>query len=453
MSKTIKKPLIFLPIESTVRELDYKVNLARLFCAAGFDAIIGNPPFIRDELKYKNYKGIFLEKGVNPDPNYYQGLSDKGIYLYDLGDEGAAEPVYSINYEPAINALKAMRKIVLWGNYQKKDLVKRNNDPILSKKYNVLGNPGYDLCTPFYQLFNLTLKPKKLPKNYILINTNFGCVQSYTINDHLEACSLLSPLTEKMIEDGYKKESLQWPPFQEWLEDIIQSFPEEQFLIRPHPAEIAENYRKIFGKYKNAFISKEGNVNYVTASAKCVLHKDCSTAMQAYLMGVPSISLGGSALYPDYIQWPLNFSALPKTINDAKKSIAEILKNGQLNNKVQCEIDQKAKKVLEDCFANLGNSTHVLIDTILKDSQDLIQNFQPYKLIDNRSFLSKCKMLVRAKLPLSYKVPIAGQETMIEYHRKDIEKRLDLLENIDPTYCQFKIKKIFPNAFRIEKVR
>ena len=56
MPKIVDKPIFFLPVESTPRELDYKLNLARYFCNEGFDVIIGNPPFIRDELKYKNYK-------------------------------------------------------------------------------------------------------------------------------------------------------------------------------------------------------------------------------------------------------------------------------------------------------------------------------------------------------------------------------------------------------------
>lgn len=442
---------IFLPIECTSRELDYKINLARFFCKEKIDVLLGNPPFIRDELKCRNYRAIFLEKGVNPDPEYYSYLSNKGIYLYDLGDEGAAEPVYSINYQPAVDALKIMRKIFLWGDTQKEDLIRRNSERTLQEKFVVIGNPGYDLCMPKYKPFNIALKPNNTPDSYILVNTNFGCVHSYEMEAHLEACSLISPLSKKMMEDSYKKEAVQWPIFQTWLENIIQSFPNEQFLIRPHPTEIAENYEKIFGKYKNVMISKEGNVNYVTASAKLVLHKDCSTAMQAYLMAIPSISLGGELLYKDYVQWPLHFSVLPKDLDESKTAISQILKNGKIDNNSQQELDKKVKHILGRSFCNLGNSTQALVDAILKDSNELIKDFAPYKLIDNRSLLQKLKLFIRKRMPLHYKVPKAACETMSEFTKEDVIKRLNLLELIDPTGSYYSVRKIFPNVFKISK--
>lgn len=443
---------LFLPIESTVRELDYKINLARLFCHKGFDVILGNPAFIRDELKYKNYCAVFLEKGANPDPNYYQSLSDKGVSLYDLSDEGASEPVYSINYQPAVDALKTMRKIFLWGSSQKGDLIRRNSDSVLQKKYVVTGNPGYDVCLQKYIPFNKGMKPSNFPNSYILVNTNFGCIQSYALEDHLEACNLISPLSKQMWEYGYRKESQQWPIFQEWLESIIQAFPDEQFLIRPHPTEISENYKKIFGKYKNVFISKEGSVNYVTASAKLVLHKDCSTAMQGYLMGVPSISLGGEFLYEDYVQWPLNFSLLPKSLDECKIIINQILNNGKIDDKLQEDIDKKAKSILNEYFCNLGNSTQVLVETIIIDSEELIKNFSPYKLVDTRSFIQKLKLFIRRRMPLHYKVPKAARETMIEFTKGDVIRRLNLLESVDPTGSDYVVKKIFPNTFKIARI-
>lgn len=443
--------LIFLPIEVTARELDYKINLARLFCNEGMDVILGNPPFIRGELKHRNYKAIFLEKGLNPDPEYYSLLSKKGIYLYDLGDEGAAEPVYSINYQPAVDSLKLMRKIFLWGTAQKDDLIKRNSDPILTEKYRVLGNPGFDLCMVKYKEFHKGLKPKMLPQSYILINTNFGCFQSYNFQEQLKACDSISPLSKQMVYDGYLKEEKQFAVFKEWLENIIESFPEEHFVLRPHPSEIQKNYEVIFKKYKNVLVSKAGNANQIIASAKLILHKDCSTAMQSYLMEVPAISLGGEALYHDYVQWPLAFSALPENLEKAKKIIADVLITGQFNSELHGEIDKNAKNRLNDHFYNIGNSSRDLVNWIIKDAEKLIKDQSPHEIIDLRSPLQKLKQFIRKQLPLYYKVPLASRETMVKFTKKDILKRLCLLEFVDPLGIDLKVKKIFPNAFQISR--
>ncbi len=447
-----QKPIIFLPIESTPRELDYKINIARLMCHQGFDTIIGNPPFLRDELRYKNYQGVFLEKGCNPDPDYYKSLSAKGIYLYDLGDEGAASPVYDLNCKPEVDALKLMRRIFLWGETQKKDLIEQNPDKTLEEKYFCLGNPGFDLCDVRYKKFNTTFSIINNSKGYILVNTNFGAIHSFSMDENLKACTLISPQSIIMMEASYEKEAKEWENFQKWLDDIIKSFPHETFVIRPHPCEIEENYKKIFGDYKNVIISKEGNVNYVISSAKLVLHKDCSTALQAYLMDVPAISLGGEELSKSYAQWPLNFSFAPSNLEEAKMMINTIIyKSSSEIDSLKVAIKRKGEPFIARHFSNLGNSTQVLIKAILEDCDELIKNFRPYDFIDSRSYLQKLKLFIRKRLWLHYKVPKASRLTLVKFTKSDIIKRLELLEKCDPTGSSFKVSKIFPNTYKIEK--
>jgi|GEM_PF-1753214 surface carbohydrate biosynthesis protein len=449
MSKVIYKPIFFLPIECTPREFDYKLNLTRYFCNKGFDVIIGNPPFIRDELKFKNYRAVFLEKGLNPDPNYYLQLSGKGIHLYDLGDEGAANPVYSITYQPAVDSLKCMRAIFLWGEAQKVDLIKRNPDEDLSKKYKLLGNPAFDLCTFKYREFYNYLRPKGLPQSYILVNTNFGSFNSYNIDEQLKACTLISPMSLQMMRESYAKEEKQFSVFREWLKDIIETFPNETFVIRPHPTEIQENYKKLFGHYNNVVISKEGNANQAIAPAKIVLHKDCSTALQSYLMGVPVISLGSPSLNIQSAQWTLAFGALPENLEQAKYLINKILLNKKWDQDIRSEIDKRAKKILDSYFCNVGDSTKELVDFIVKDAESLLREQKPYKLIDSRSKVQKLKLFIRKFMPLYYKVPKAARETLVKYTKQDILTRLSFFEVVDPLGIDLNVKKVFPNAFMV----
>lgn len=447
------RPYFLIPIEITTRELDYKLNIARYFATMGFNILIGNPAYIRDELKYKNYLGVFLEKGANPDPEYYHFLTKKGLYLYDLSDEGVADhPIYSLNYQPSVDSLLTMRKIFLWGGAQKDKLMAMNPNRDLEKKYLITGYPGFDLATPKYKKMYKEQKPEALPDSYILINTNFGCFQSHSIEEHLNACQKISPLSVQMIEDGYKREEGQFEVFKKWMDDIIQAFPSEIFVLRPHPVELIENYEKLFGHYDNVVISKAGNAVQAIASAKLVLHKDCSTAMQSYLMEIPVLSLGGSALSHDYAQWTLAFGALPETSQEAINLIDSVLVDGVWDPKMQREIDKRSQAVLSSHFYNIGNSTNELVEFITKDTQDLRRKFVPYKLQDSRSLVQKLKVFIRKHLPLHYKIPLATREVMHEFDKQDILKRLDLFEKIDPLVCEFKVSKIFPNTYKIKKI-
>ena len=452
MTEYFKKPLVFLPVESTLRELDYKLNLSRHFCRAGFEVVIGNPPFIRDELKYKNYRAVFLEKGVNPDPTYYKTLSEKGICLYDLADEGIGLQIYSLDYHLAVNSLKCIRKIFLWGESQLLSLCSRNNSVELQKKYTVIGNPAFDLCTNKFKLFHKELTPKSLPNSYILVNTNFGAVNGHNVEEQLKACSAISPTSYKLMLAGYEREKHQFVIFKSWLEEIIKSFPNETFVIRPHPVEIQKNYEKIFSHYPNVVISKEGNLNQAISSAKIVLHKDCTSALQSYLMGIPVISLGGEELRRyGYEEWTHNFGMNPKSLEEAKARISELLSHKQLDPDTEAKICASAKKTLHSSFANIGNCTKFLIESIIDDARGLLDNFISYELVDNRTSFQKLKVFIRKHLPLYYKVPKAARETLIEYGKHDLEKKLSLFEQVDPLGIELSLKKIFPNTFRISK--
>ena len=443
-----KKPIIFLPVESTLRELDYKLNIARIFCQNGFDAIIGNPPFIRDELKFKTFKGIFLEKGANPDSLYYKAVKQNGVMCFCLSDEGASHPAFSVTYEPAVKALKQMQKIFLWGEFQKEDLIERNSDPILCNKYLVTGYPGLEFSYPKYQRFHSFFKPKNLPKEYILVNTNFGSVNGYDINKVLKSCTAMSPETLEMLKDSYSKEEINFNLFKTTLEKLIKSFPNESILIRPHPIEIEQNYYKHFSKYPNVAISKKGTANQVISDAKVVLHSDCTTAMQSYLMGKPVISLAFNYLESIHSKWSLNFGIMPSSFENLQIKLAKILKTGSLEKDDYQNVYKNSKATIEAMFGNSENSTKRIVAIMLNEFESS-HKMQPYKVVDKRSLKQKFKLFIRKRLPLWYKVPVAARITMLKFTKKDLLERIEILDQIDGMKNNYSIKKLYPNAYEI----
>ncbi len=447
----IKKPIFFLPVECTPRELDYKLSLAKSLCQEGFDVIIGNPPFIRDELKYKNFKGGFLEKGVNPDPEYYMNLKRKEILLYCLSDEGAAFPAFSLNYQPAVDALKLMRHIFLWGDFQKDDLLKRNSDIELSAKYIVIGYPGFEFSFPKYKTYHKELKPLFLPDQYILVNTNFGAINGFSLEENLEACSHMSPETKEMLVKSYENETKSFGEFFGWITRIINEFPNETFLIRPHPTEKKSTYDKYFSAFKNAIVSKEGNANQVISTAKIVLHNDCTTALQSYLMEVPVISLSKSNADVVHASWALDFGAQPKSVEEAINLIKYILQHEKFDPDLTLSIQKNAQETLNQRFCNIENSSKDIVSIITAEMKDKWKNFLPYKIVDSRTLIQKIKLFIRKFLPLHYKIPVASRGSLVHFSANDIKKRFNGLQELDGINISYKIKKLYPNTFLISK--
>lgn len=445
------KPLIFLPVESTPRELDYKLNIARIMCNEGFDAIIGNPPFIRDELKYKNYKGIFLEKGCNPDPEYYRGIIKKGISLYCLSDEGAAEPAFSVTYKPAVDTLKQTETIFLWGEYQKKDLEKRNPDPLLSSKYLVSGYPGFEFSFPKYAQYNSFFRPKSLGSGYILVNTNFASLNGYSLEETLEACSAMSPETKASIEISYQREAKSFKQFLEWLEEIFVTFPKENFVIRPHPAERQDAYDLLTAKYSNVRVSSQGNANQAISGAKLVLHNDCTTALQSYLANIPVISLAGCDCDNLTSSWAVDFGATPESIEAAKTLIQQVLQHGHFHEDLKKIITEKANLVLSQRFCYIDSSTKNIIEHITDGTQKIFDGMKPYQVKNSRTLLQKIKLFIRRYLPLHYKIPVASRHMLAKFTKSDLLERLNFMNNLDDVSHDYMIKEIFPNTFYIRR--
>ncbi len=440
-----------MPIENTRRELDYKIHLARHFCNQGLKVIIGNPPYIRDELRYKNYRCVFLEKGLNPSPNYYKFLKEKDILLFDLSDEGASFPVYAgINYQPTMDSMMHMKSIFLWGESQKKDLEIRNDNKKLIEKYIISGYPGLDLCSIKFRSFQeACFDYKKIPSSYIIVNTNFAYVNGNSWDDFREACSIMSPAGLEKEKTEAQNNKVSFVYFKKILDSIIKRFPNENFLIRPHPCELKKRYEDMFRGFKNVIISKDGNASQAISRAKLVIHSDCTTALQGYLMGVPVMSLAYSYMNHVNAPWALAFGTLPKTIKETVENIEYVLEHNEWREVDKNRIEQQAREQLRHTFSHIGLSTFIVVNTIMAAVQEKWPAPHSYNLQDSRTLFEKIKYQIRKKMPLHYKIPKAARETFVEFTKKDIIKRLYLLESVEPLGCQYGVKKIFPNTFEI----
>ena len=447
--KNQDRPILFLPVESTPRELDYKLNIARLFCHDGFDVMIGNPPFLRDELKYKNFRGLFLEKGMNPDPEYYEKLIEKKVKVFCLSDEGAAIPAFSVTYPKAVSALKLTEKIFMWGQHQLDDLLSRSVDIDLSQKYVVTGYPSFDLSLPKYKDYHAALKPKVLGSGYILINSNFASVNGYTVEENLEGCPDMSPETLEAIKKTYENESNKFSSFKTWLNILAQIFPNERFVIRPHPVEKDGGYKDLVDGFSNVEIQRSGNANQAISGAKLVIHNDCTTALQSYLMNKPVISFAHSNHEPVHAFWALEFGAQPRSIEEAIELVTGILNESVFPQGLRSEIQNKASEIQNSWFANVGKSTALIKSIMVQSVTESDRNFKNHHIMDTRTIIQKIKVLIRRWLPLHYKVPQISRTPLARFTKNDLITRLNLLDQIDGIKTDYTIKNLYPNTFFI----
>jgi hypothetical protein len=101
---------------------------------------------------------------------------------------------------------------------------------------------------------------------------------------------------------------------------LAQARPAQRFVLRPHPFERAAPYVEAFASLPNVTVEQEGNVLDALAQARCLLHVNCTTAIEAAACGVPPISL-------DFVNEPemLRMAALPTQVSHRAASIEQAL--------------------------------------------------------------------------------------------------------------------------------
>ena len=96
--------------------------------------------------------------------------------------------------------------------------------------------------------------------DYILINTNFAAV-----NHYLDFLGWFKPLNidSRSLKD--RTETMHWYSttfqvmgyFLEMLTRLVDDFPTQKFILRPHPTESIEFYEEFFKSSNNIIITKE----------------------------------------------------------------------------------------------------------------------------------------------------------------------------------------------------
>ena len=72
-------------------------------------------------------------------------------------------------------------------------------------------------------------------------------------------------------------------------EQLARDFPDVKFVLRPHPFEDATAYLRLRGP--NLSVRQEGSALEWIALCRLLIHQNCSTALEAIMMGVEPLSL------------------------------------------------------------------------------------------------------------------------------------------------------------------
>lgn len=150
------------------------------------------------------------------------------------------------------------------------------------------GCPRFDYASPRYR--DLLQSEHS---GYFLINTNFPAVNPRFVKagsddrDALRSVGLGDDYIDRMLAET----RLILKGVIDAVRHLARRFPQEKFLLRPHPFERQDFYEEACAGLDNVIVDGRGGVLNVIKNAKALLHVNCGTAIEAVMLGVPPLQL------------------------------------------------------------------------------------------------------------------------------------------------------------------
>jgi hypothetical protein len=302
--------MIFIPIEITKREADAAFFLASYLSQNGYSCIVGDQEAIRPIARTISCSGdVYYDKAITdntPRRSLYRSLSHKKSLIYTSDAEGIImnefDEFMALRY-PEIN-MKIVSRIFAWGERDFDFLV--DKFPAFKSKIQKSGNQRilyYVHIAGKEKRNTLTSTGKVVDgKNSHGLNyDNYRLKLLYCSNGSagLGNCIVSEMITATANRQTGPYSSLEL--LRRRSEGLLQSYltincliklanAGHSITIRPHPTEKSEPFQ-IACNNPRINVDGRSTLQAQIQNHDLLLHRGCTTSLQASILGVPSISL------------------------------------------------------------------------------------------------------------------------------------------------------------------
>ena len=299
-----KKPVLLIPVENQVRELDAKLLLACVAARRGLTPIIG--PKREVESRIASFpRSVYVAKSM------VQGNAQFLRIAHNLGHTNVAWDEEALVHLPpdtyfsrrlSPEALAHVSHLFAWGE-DNAELWQRYPELPTGLPIHITGNPRNDLLRseirPYYE--KDVNEIRSTFGDFILINTNFNHVNAFLAGRNLFLPTEKSGkeprfgraargMTRDYAEGLRKFKQATLEGFLKLIPLLDKAFPSHRIIVRPHPTESHEAYLQVAEQCQGVEVTNKGNVVPWLIAARAIIHNGCTTGVEAYVMGVPAIS-------------------------------------------------------------------------------------------------------------------------------------------------------------------
>jgi surface carbohydrate biosynthesis protein len=295
---------LLIPVENQARELDPKLLLAAVAAERGFACVVGS----RTDLDFRLgrfARGTYLAKSMTPRSRKVFSILRQLGHEIAVWDEEALvtyalpEIYYGRRLDP--DTLALVSRLFAWGEADAELLRKYPSYP--GTPIHVTGNPRGDLLRPELRACfeREALACRREHGDFLLVNTNFGHVNAFYPFMNL----LLPPdahgerglgrgalgMTRAYAEGRAAHKQAVFRAFLAMIPFLHETFPKLNLVVRPHPVEDPAPWQELAARHERVrMVADGGSPIPWLLSARALVHNCCTTGVEAWLLGTPSVS-------------------------------------------------------------------------------------------------------------------------------------------------------------------
>lgn len=361
-SRSSAKPALIVPVESQVRELDAKLLFACCASERGYPVILGSRAYVHFEIGAMP-RGIYVAKSMRRISGLMFSLIRRlGHDIVAWEEEALVHPPADVFYPLRLSpdTLRHVSHLFAWGP-DNEALIRGYPELPDGLQIHVSGNPRGDMLrrelAPYFEAQVQTLRDKF--GRFILVNTNFT-----DVNPYLPGIGLFAPSTNpgkprRMGQAGkgmprsfaeglelHKQRILD--DFCAMIPALEKALPGVTIVVRPHPSEEHRIYHELAAQCTRVVVNNEGNVLPWLLASELLVHNGCTTAAEAYVMGLPAVAY----LNTFDERYDIDFQGMPNQLSQQCFSLDELIDSARciLDGRAAFEGREPDKEALMDSY-------------------------------------------------------------------------------------------------------
>lgn len=460
------KKRIYLLIEILKREIDARLYFASIASDLNYSVVIGHKGVLWERLKYLR-PGLVIFKSIGPRNTKMMNLLKKYGHQVAAYDE---EMFINYDVKDAVerriypNSMKELDYFFSWGEEDKNTIIKKF--PSFRNKIFSTGNPRVDILKDKNnKVFKEEAeKIKSKYGNFILFTSSFSKINENLPQERIghvfNMVTMGKDIHSRELEVARNWRALlqnDLEYFIKFIQDFDKNFPNKKLIVRPHPAENEKFWFGLTRNLKNVItVSDNLSTNaWILASDLLIGHND-TTIIEASFLNKPVLNFIPCKDYPNVEYNVLkNFTKTVRSIEE----LNSIIKNENFDDYFVKNVNEENLSIYLKNFPDNQCSVKNILG-VIKTREKEFERFKTNDLKVGRWFLFFYELRGFLKQILKKVLFFKKKDKRVERRKTqkfgkgisidEIKKKFNKIIHKDQIN-DFRVKKIFPHIFLIEK--